>query len=180
MTLTNNDSPRAVLEHYSGQRVPVEGYLGKVHREAGGRFLVALLEDTEVTLGVDRHGIGHVWIQHAEPLKDLQIGDRVGCTCYVRTYDKTTAYEDGEETSVRDWGLSYPEAVEVLPRAVSLRPTTQPAPPPAPPPPAPPPPAVPASSWRPRLGAPAIGARTGDRSRGDSTRRPRSPGKHGV
>ena len=75
----DNDRRREVLADYLDQRVVLTGVFDRLatNKNPNKPFKVALLQDAEVELSGGRHDLGHVWLQHAETLSELQQGDRI-------------------------------------------------------------------------------------------------------
>jgi hypothetical protein len=129
------EAQRQILAEWLDRRVVVQGHLQKL-ATAGSKKprQVALFEDCEVTLpNKERHDLGHVWLQNAEPLRDVTVGDRVRCSCRVSVYKR---YVDGVET--RSYNLCYPNEIQVVKPVALTTPEPKPVEPPKPPaPPAP-------------------------------------------
>jgi hypothetical protein len=143
---TERDNPRKVLADWKDKRVTIVGVLDYLFETKNTRrpFLIGVFQDVELELPTRaRHYLGHLYLQHAETLKGCPLGSRVRCSCGVKPYVKQP--KDGLGKPYQDWGLTYPNDIEVLPGPVFL-PTAQ-EPPPArvtaangpPPAPAPPP-----------------------------------------
>lgn len=112
---------RQSLTPYLDQRIEITGMFEKynfiVHNMR--QFRTALLQDVYAHVDGMNLDIGHIWLQHADPLKpfNLTFGDRIRCDCRVTEYTKRLQVpnKDGALT-VTSVSLSWPNNVEVIGR----------------------------------------------------------------
>ena len=81
-----------LLAEYQDERITITGvferfsFITKQYRD----IKTALLQDVYAHIDGKDLDLGHVWLQHADPLKefDLTFGDRIQCNCRVMAYKK--------------------------------------------------------------------------------------------
>lgn len=117
--IIHNDLARRdkVLGPWLGERITIKGVYERyaTRDRRGTALVVCLAQDVEVTLpNLERHDIGHVWIQHAETMKELREGDRFTATCRISTYAK-----EGEN----HYNLTYPNQIQCMPPPTAWRPS---------------------------------------------------------
>jgi hypothetical protein len=113
---------RAALADYVDELVIVTGMFDKfsLHVNAIKQWRIALLQDVYVEVDGKQIDLGHMWVQHAEPLKQhgLGYGDRIRCTCRVTTYKKRLRGRNEDGLLVlQQYSLSWPTEVEIICRA---------------------------------------------------------------
>jgi hypothetical protein len=116
---------RAALADYLEERVSVTGMFEKYSLQffENRQWRVALLQDVYVEIDGKQIDLGHMWLQHAEPLRqhDLRYGDRIRCSCRVTSYRKRLRVPNKDGLMVvQNYSLSWPTEVEILCR--SMRP----------------------------------------------------------
>jgi hypothetical protein len=112
---------RVALADYQDQRIEITGIFDKFsllsleYRDVK----TALLQDVYAVLDGKEIDIGHIWLQGAEPLKnlDLVFGDRVKCSCRVKQYKKRldVPNEVGLMQEIK-YSLCFPTDVSVISR----------------------------------------------------------------
>lgn len=116
------DDKRAALADYLDERVDITGMFDRFSLQVTGikQWRTALLQDVYAEVEGKQIDLGHVWVQHADPLKqhDLAYGDRIKCNCRVTAYKKhlRVPNEDGLMV-VEKYSLSWPTEVEVISQA---------------------------------------------------------------
>lgn len=125
---------RAVLADHVEDRVTVTGMFDKFSLCVNGlrQWRTALLQDVFVLIEGKDIDLGHMWVQHADPLKNLDLvyGDRLQCNCRVTAYKKRLRVPNKDGLMViESYSLAWPTDIEIINRA--LRQDDPLAPPPA-------------------------------------------------
>jgi hypothetical protein len=115
----------AGLADYVDQRLFINGMFDKFSYNCVGirEWKVALLQDVYAEIEGKQLDLGHAWVQHAEPLKkiDLGPGDWVRCNCRVTPYTKRLRVPNRDGLMIEPrYSLCYPTNVEVLGRALPV------------------------------------------------------------
>lgn len=118
------DNKRDALADYRDERVTITGMFDKFSLQMNStrQWRVALLQDVYAEVEGKQIDLGHVWVQHAEPLRslDLNYGDRVKCNCRVTPYKKRLSVPNSEGMIVvENFSLSYPTQIEVVCRVLA-------------------------------------------------------------
>jgi hypothetical protein len=121
------DNRRDVLADYRDQRLTITGMYDKCDLQvtATRQWRVALLQDVYAEIEGKQIDLGHIWVQHAEPLRslDLKYGDRIRCNCRVTAYKKRLRVPNADGVMVvEQFSLSFPTEIEVLSRGTSKGP----------------------------------------------------------
>ena len=115
-----NDRRHALLGHVD-QRIEISGMFERFSFVTYNLrdIRTALLQDVYAHVDGKNLDIGHIWLQHADPLKhcNLTYGDRIHCECRVTEYKKRLRVPNSDGLlSVTSVSLSWPTDVEVLSR----------------------------------------------------------------
>jgi hypothetical protein len=115
-----SDFRRELLADYVDKRITIAGMYDKLDSFDTGvrRWKTALLQDVFAEVEGKEIDLGHLWVQHAEPLRDanLKYGDRVKMNCRVGKYQKRLRTPDGKTglMMVTAYNVSWPTEVEIL------------------------------------------------------------------
>jgi hypothetical protein len=117
------DDKRAILADHVEDRVTVTGMFDKFSLYVSGlrQWRTALLQDVFVLIEGKDIDLGHMWVQHADPLKkpDLVYGDRVRCNCRVTAYKKRLRVPNKDGLMViESYSLAWPTDIEIINRAL--------------------------------------------------------------
>lgn len=118
------DNKRDVLADYRDERLTITGMYDKsdLQMTATRQWRVALLQDVYAEVEGKQIDLGHIWVQHAEPLRSLELkyGDRIKCNCRVTAYKKKLRVPNADGVMVvEQFSLSFPTEIEVLGRGTS-------------------------------------------------------------
>lgn len=116
-----------LLADYLDERITITGMFEKYSLFLKGhvQYPLAFLQDVYAEVEGKQLDLGHVWVQHAGPLKgfNLRHGDRIKCECRVSKYTKRLKSRNEEgRLEVVLFNLAWPTNIEIVARAKASEP----------------------------------------------------------